>query len=151
MQASQGSQLFNYIQSITSFLAPPICAVYLLAVFWPRTNEPGAFWGLMVGLVVGLLRSSKSVTMQWSRIKAENLGLVLNLATANHPAATLRLPNHQSGGSWYLFATHQKMFFPKEKCTDEGFNSQKLKVVDKIHYLHFGLLLWGISGIVTVG
>merc|ERR1719244_1724108 len=56
IQASQGSQLFNYIQSITSFLSPPICAVYLLAVFWPRTNEPGAFWGLMVGLAIGLLR-----------------------------------------------------------------------------------------------
>ena len=41
-----------------SYLAPPICAVYLLAVFWPRTNEPGAFWGLMVGLIVGLLRFS---------------------------------------------------------------------------------------------
>ena len=38
-----------------------------------------------------------------------------------------------------------------EKRTNEGFNFQKLKVVDKIHYLHFGLLLWGISGIVTVG
>merc|ERR1719458_1957542 len=25
------------------------------------------------------------------------------------------------------------------------------KVVDQIHYLHFGLLLWGISGIVTIG
>ena len=85
--------------------------------------------------------------MSW--IKAENLGLVLNLATANHLVATSRLPNHQSGGSWYLFATHQKMFL--EKWTDESFNFQKLKVVDKIHYLHFGLLLWGISGIVTVG
>jgi Na+/proline symporter len=56
IQASQGSQLFVYIQSITSFLAPPICAVYLLAIFWPRTNEPGAFWGLMIGLVIGLIR-----------------------------------------------------------------------------------------------
>merc|ERR1719195_1225751 len=56
IQASQGSQLFNYIQSITSYLAPPICAVYLLAIFWPRTNEPGAFWGLMLGLVLGLVR-----------------------------------------------------------------------------------------------
>ena len=42
-----------------SYLAPPICAVYLLAVFWPRTNEPGAFWGLMVGLIVGLIRFSQ--------------------------------------------------------------------------------------------
>jgi hypothetical protein len=33
------SELFNYIQSVTSYLAPPICAVYLLAVLWSRTNE----------------------------------------------------------------------------------------------------------------
>ena len=62
--------------------------------------------------------------MQWSRIIAENLGLVLNLATANHPAATSRLPNHQSGGSWYLFTTHQKIFL--EKCIDEGLNFQQI-------------------------
>ena len=56
IKAFQGSQLFNYIQSITSYLAPPVCAIYILAMFWTRTNEPGAFWGLMVGLVVGLIR-----------------------------------------------------------------------------------------------
>ena len=33
------SELFNYIQSVTSYLAPPICAVYVLAVLWSRTNE----------------------------------------------------------------------------------------------------------------
>ena len=59
IQASQGSQLFVYIQSITSYLSPPICAIYLLAVFWRRTNEPGAFWGLMIGLVVGIIRYFK--------------------------------------------------------------------------------------------
>ena len=56
IQAFQGAQLFVYIQSITSYLGPPICAVYLLAMFWPRTNEPGAFWGLMGGFVIGLIR-----------------------------------------------------------------------------------------------
>lgn len=49
-------ELFHYIQAITSFLAPPICAVYVLGVFWKRINEKGAFWGLMVGLVVGITR-----------------------------------------------------------------------------------------------
>ncbi|KAK3595789.1 hypothetical protein CHS0354_025425 [Potamilus streckersoni] len=49
-------ELFHYIQAITSFLAPPICAVYVLAIFWKRINEKGAFWGLMIGLVVGLAR-----------------------------------------------------------------------------------------------
>ena len=33
------SQLFHYIQSVTSFLAPPVCAVYVLAVSWERINE----------------------------------------------------------------------------------------------------------------
>ncbi|XP_067938623.1 sodium/glucose cotransporter 4-like [Watersipora subatra] len=50
------SELFHYIQGITSFLAPPVCAVYVLAVSWKRINEQGAFWGLMVGLVVGMIR-----------------------------------------------------------------------------------------------
>ena len=33
------NELFHYIQSVTSYLAPPICAVYLLALFWKRCNE----------------------------------------------------------------------------------------------------------------
>ncbi|XP_078096847.1 sodium/mannose cotransporter SLC5A10-like isoform X2 [Mustelus asterias] len=56
LQSANSGQLFNYIQSVTSYLAPPVTAVFVLAVFWKRTNEPGAFWGLMVGLVVGLAR-----------------------------------------------------------------------------------------------
>ncbi|KAM9364915.1 LOW QUALITY PROTEIN: sodium/glucose cotransporter 4-like [Pholidichthys leucotaenia] len=56
VQTANSGQLFDYIQSVTSFLAPPITAVFLMAIFWPRANEPGAFWGLMTGLVVGLVR-----------------------------------------------------------------------------------------------
>lgn len=56
IKGSQNSQLFNYIQSITSYLAPPVCAVYVLAIFWGRINEKGAFWGLMLGLIIGLIR-----------------------------------------------------------------------------------------------
>lgn len=33
------SELFHYIQAITSFLAPPVCAVYVLAILWKRINE----------------------------------------------------------------------------------------------------------------
>ena len=33
------AELFHYIQSIQSFLSPPICAVYLLAILWKRINE----------------------------------------------------------------------------------------------------------------
>ncbi|TSN76552.1 Sodium/glucose cotransporter 4 [Bagarius yarrelli] len=56
IQSANSGQLFDYIQSITSYLAPPITAVFLMAIFWSRVNEQGAFWGLMVGLLVGLVR-----------------------------------------------------------------------------------------------
>lgn len=40
VQAAQSGQLFDYIQSISSYLAPPIASVFLLAVFVKRVNEP---------------------------------------------------------------------------------------------------------------
>ncbi|XP_026130363.1 sodium/glucose cotransporter 1 [Carassius auratus] len=56
VQSGQSGQLFEYTQSITSYLAPPIAAVFILAIFWKRVNEAGAFYGLSVGLLVGLTR-----------------------------------------------------------------------------------------------
>ncbi|WAR30705.1 SC5A9-like protein [Mya arenaria] len=50
------TQLYVYIQEVSSFLQPPICAIFLLAVFWPRLNEPGAFFGLVFGMLLGVLR-----------------------------------------------------------------------------------------------
>jgi len=56
IQRTQGGQLFIYIQEISLYLTPQVAAVYLLAILWPRSNEQGTFWGLMVGLVMGLVR-----------------------------------------------------------------------------------------------
>nr|XP_056718990.1 sodium/glucose cotransporter 2 isoform X6 [Euleptes europaea] len=56
VQAAQGGQLFDYIQSISSYLAPPVAAVFLLGVFVKRVNEQGAFWGMVGGLAVGMAR-----------------------------------------------------------------------------------------------
>ncbi|XP_004945271.1 sodium/glucose cotransporter 5 isoform X6 [Gallus gallus] len=39
LQSSGGGQLYIYIQAVTSYLAPPVTAVFILAVFWPRANE----------------------------------------------------------------------------------------------------------------
>ncbi|XP_045426240.1 sodium/glucose cotransporter 2 isoform X2 [Pipistrellus kuhlii] len=38
------------------YLAPPVSAVFVLALFVPRVNEKGAFWGLIGGLLMGLAR-----------------------------------------------------------------------------------------------
>uniref|UniRef100_A0A8C8YSX0 Sodium/glucose cotransporter 1 n=1 Tax=Prolemur simus TaxID=1328070 RepID=A0A8C8YSX0_PROSS len=56
VQSAQSGQLFDYIQSITSYLGPPIAAVFLLGIFWKRVNEPGAFWGLILGFLIGISR-----------------------------------------------------------------------------------------------
>ncbi|TNM97344.1 hypothetical protein fugu_015500 [Takifugu bimaculatus] len=56
VQASQGGQLFIYIQSISTYLQPPVSVIFLMGCFWKRTNEQGAFWGLVIGLVVGCVR-----------------------------------------------------------------------------------------------
>ncbi|CAF4705211.1 unnamed protein product [Rotaria socialis] len=56
IRAAQGSRLFDYIQAVQSFLAPPVAACYLLGILWKRINEEGAFWGLISGLFVGMVR-----------------------------------------------------------------------------------------------
>ncbi|XP_038163667.1 sodium/myo-inositol cotransporter 2 isoform X2 [Cyprinodon tularosa] len=56
VQASQGGQLFIYIQSISTYLQPPVSIVFLMGCFWKRANEKGAFWGLAIGLTVGCIR-----------------------------------------------------------------------------------------------
>ena len=40
VQSAQSGQLFDYIQSVTSYLAPPITALFLLAIFCKRVTEP---------------------------------------------------------------------------------------------------------------
>ncbi|XP_077930802.1 sodium/myo-inositol cotransporter 2 isoform X5 [Halichoerus grypus] len=56
VQASQGGQLFIYIQSISSYLQPPVAVVFIMGCFWKWTNEKGAFSGLILGLLLGLIR-----------------------------------------------------------------------------------------------
>uniref|UniRef100_A0A8D2MT84 Sodium/myo-inositol cotransporter 2 n=1 Tax=Zonotrichia albicollis TaxID=44394 RepID=A0A8D2MT84_ZONAL len=56
VQAGQGGQLFIYIQSISSYLQPPVAVVFILGCFWRRANEKGAFWGLLLGLLLGGVR-----------------------------------------------------------------------------------------------
>lgn len=40
VQSANSGKLFDYIQSIGSYLSPPITALFILAIFWKRVNEP---------------------------------------------------------------------------------------------------------------
>ncbi|XP_015283789.1 PREDICTED: sodium/myo-inositol cotransporter [Gekko japonicus] len=52
----QGGQMYLYIQEVADYLTPPVAALFLLGVFWRRCNEQGAFYGGMVGFVLGTVR-----------------------------------------------------------------------------------------------
>lgn len=52
----KNTQLYDEIQTWTCCLAPPIASLFFLAIFWTRTNESGAFWGLISGTVIGTIR-----------------------------------------------------------------------------------------------
>jgi SSS family solute:Na+ symporter len=49
-------QLYQYLQSVQAYISPPIAAVFLLGVFWPRVNARGAMTALLGGFVLGALR-----------------------------------------------------------------------------------------------
>jgi len=55
MQLISG-QLYQYIQSVQAYIAPPIAAVFLLGVLWQRVNATGAIAALVTGFVLGMGR-----------------------------------------------------------------------------------------------
>ena len=48
--------LYQYLQSVQGYLAPPITAVFLLGLFNRRINAKGAVWGLSVGFILGMAK-----------------------------------------------------------------------------------------------
>ena len=48
--------LYQYLQSVQGYLAPPITAVFLLGLFNSRINNKGATWGLSLGFFAGMLK-----------------------------------------------------------------------------------------------
>jgi len=49
-------QLYVYLQSVQAYISPPIAAVFLFGVLWPRANARGALAALFMGLVLGMAR-----------------------------------------------------------------------------------------------
>ncbi|WOK05406.1 sodium:solute symporter [Imperialibacter roseus] len=50
--------LYEYLQSVQSYIAPPIAAVFLLGIFHKRINSRGALTTLIVGMAVVFIRLS---------------------------------------------------------------------------------------------
>ena len=49
-------QIFQYLQSVQSYIAPPITAVFIVGLLWRRVNATGAIVSLVAGFVLGAAR-----------------------------------------------------------------------------------------------
>jgi SSS family solute:Na+ symporter len=56
IMAGISGTLYQYLQSVQSYLAPPIAAVFLLGVFSKRINGKGAWAAMVGGFIIGCLR-----------------------------------------------------------------------------------------------
>ncbi|APU67065.1 MULTISPECIES: sodium:solute symporter [Christiangramia] len=56
IMANISGVLYEYLQSVQSYIAPPITAVFLLGIFYRRINATASFVTLITGLIVGSLR-----------------------------------------------------------------------------------------------
>jgi SSS family solute:Na+ symporter len=50
------STLYEYLQSVQAYIAPPITAVFLLGIFFKRINSKGAMATLVGGLIIAAIR-----------------------------------------------------------------------------------------------
>src|SRR5579883_3078381 len=48
--------LYNYLQAVQGYLAPPIFVVFFRGVFFKRLNAKGALWAMIVGFAMGIFR-----------------------------------------------------------------------------------------------
>lgn len=86
MQRIANGGLYQYLQSVQGYLAPPITAVFLLGLFWKRVNAVGATWALGGGFFIGMLK----LTIQtfFGKGKLENPAFLAAIGDFNFLYAT---------------------------------------------------------------
>ncbi len=79
MKELSDSSLYDYLQNVQSYLAPPIAAVFLFGVFFKRLNAKGAYAAMVAGFSVGLLK----LTLQLFKKKLPEGSIFYEFATIN--------------------------------------------------------------------
>lgn len=80
--------LYEYLQSVQSYIAPPITAVFLLGIYSKRINAKGAMTTLIVGLIITALRLT--------------LELTVDKLTPGSVLHTIGSTNYLVFGSWFF-------------------------------------------------
>ena len=64
MERIGGGVMYQYLQNVQSYIAPPVTAVFLLGIIWKRVNAQAAISTLVAGLVLLVLRLSSEIYYQ---------------------------------------------------------------------------------------
>jgi SSS family solute:Na+ symporter len=64
MEKIGGGVMYQYLQNVQSYIAPPVTAVFLLGIIWKRVNSQAAISTLLVGLVLLILRLGSEIYYQ---------------------------------------------------------------------------------------
>ncbi|RDY60056.1 sodium:solute symporter [Flagellimonas nanhaiensis] len=59
-----GGVMYQYLQNVQSYIAPPVTAVFLLGIIWKRVNSKAAITTLLAGLVLLVLRLGSEIYFQ---------------------------------------------------------------------------------------
>jgi SSS family solute:Na+ symporter len=59
------TQLYQYLQSVQAYIAPPITSVFVLGIAWRRVNAAGAMAALGTGFVLGTARLVLELNKRW--------------------------------------------------------------------------------------
>lgn len=84
MQKIGGGVLYQYLQNVQAYIAPPITAVFLLGILWKRVNAKGAIATLLFGLVMATLRIiCELVFLENGKLPAGETSLFAQFAAIN--------------------------------------------------------------------
>ena len=64
MEKIGGGVMYQYLQNVQSYIAPPVTAVFLLGIIWKRVNAKAAITTLLAGLILLILRLGSEIYYQ---------------------------------------------------------------------------------------
>lgn len=64
------NSLYDYLQSVQGYLAPPIFVVFFFGVFWKRLNAKGCLWSMVAGFIVGAFRMAVDTPVTLGIVKS---------------------------------------------------------------------------------
>ncbi|MEC9195091.1 MAG: sodium:solute symporter [Bacteroidota bacterium] len=79
-----GGVMYQYLQNVQSYIAPPVTAVFLLGIIWRRVTSDGAIYTLLSGLILLILRLGSEIYFQEEILSGTGgHGIAFTFATIN--------------------------------------------------------------------